>query len=559
MKKFLLLARTLRKMGSGTKEENGGLSMSDGLALALKILFGVLLAVGAFFLGTFLGSFEMYRTAPETLFSAMFFAVSACLAMLAFLELLGTLYMSADLPVLMSLPFSTQEIVFARTLNAGRGLFCYSTAMIVPFGIGFALSGAAAGAAYIAGLVLAVVLVPLVSLVFAGLIVILIMSAVKLLRNRETLRAIGAVFAVVIGCAIGLTRAGAKTDAGAAVEKVLGMTKGAAWVFPETPLLSKFLSGGNALYALLAVAVSAALVALFALASGKLFLSGALKMQDSSASRTKLSGTALSKACKKRAVSWSYTMKDVKMILRDSSYMSNGWLSTLVWPVFLLSGFLGSGEENIFSEIGKNLSDPAARPLLLFSLATGVAVVAGTSTTGLSGLAGSTVNREGASFYYMKTIPVPFVKQVLYKRNAALVISSIGGVGYILIGGLVLSALGLFSVPYTLYAAALSALIMTGMTNILTAGGLKRLNLGWESVNSVLKPRVIGLVLWFAGLIFGMIFSLAGSALLILIDETLGDKSMFVPVLIVLAVFAVLTYLTSLPVRSRAKKLENIQ
>lgn len=538
MKQFLLLARVLRKCGKGNEKQDQQADLKGDNTLLLYVIGGLILPVALFFVGRFFGPLSILLGGVEPFMATLFLIVTFVMALMALMDLISSMFLSSDLPYLLSLPFSPRQIVLARTMNALKTTAILCTMILIPFGIGFVVGcGEAQGAGYWIGLITADLILPVVAVAVAGILAILIMTVFRIARNREMMAVIGALlgFAVLIGYLL-INKSGmmdtetVKETAGVVVNALSGSSA----VIPVIPFVTKMLAGKDvALNLLIALGITAAIGMLYLFVSDMLYLRAALNMQDSSAKRRNLGTDAMDRACRQRSVLSAYTRRDLRLIFRNPAYLTNGWLLALVWPVILLATFFMKNEMAFEMPMGDSPEQAEMiRSLIMLSGSVAVALMAACSTVGLSCLAGTLLSREGASFYYLKMVPVSYRLQVFGKRNAVLAVSGIGSVGYEIVAAIVLCAMGTVTPLCALICILLTAALVVIMVNMEAGHDLKKPNLHWESEASVAKSNTRGTIIWFVGVLVAFILFLAVP---FLVAISLPEKPVLYATLIVIA------------------------
>ena len=514
MKQFLLLARVLKKCGNGNDKQDRQADLKGDNTLLLYAVGGLILPVALFFVGRFFGPLSILFGGVEPFMATLFLIVTFMMVLLSLMDLISSMFLSSDLPYLLSLPFSPRQIVLARTVNALKTATVLGTLIVIPFGIGFAVGcGTAQPAGYWIGLIVADLMLPVVAVALAGILAILIMTVFRIARNREMMAVIGALlgFAALIGYLFinksdMMDTETVKETAGAVVNAL----SGPAAAIPVIPFLARVMAGKDvALNLLIALGITAAIVALYLFVSDRLYLRAALNIQDSSAKRKKLGTDAMDRACEKRSVLRAYTRRDLRLIFRNPAYLTNGWLMALAWPVILLATFFL--QDGLPFEMPMGDSPEQAemiRSMLMLSGSVAVALMAACSTVGLSCLAGTLLSREGATFYYLKMVPVSYRLQVFGKRNAVLAVAGIGSVGYEFLAAIVLCVMGTVTPLCALLCILLTAALVVIMVNLEAGHDLKKPNLHWESEASVAKSNTRGTIIWFVGVLVAFVLFL---------------------------------------------------
>ncbi|MDO5435225.1 MAG: hypothetical protein Q4G19_02540 [Clostridia bacterium] len=538
MKRFLLLARVLRKCGKGNETGDSQANMKGDNTLVLYVLGALIIPALLFFGGRFLGELSPLIGGVEAFASAVFMVFALMTLILSVMELLGTLFLTSDLPYLLSLPFSPRQIVLARTMNTMQRQLIINTLCILPFWIGFAAgSPETLTAGYWAGMVLGDLLMSVAAVAIAAILVILIMTVFRFARNREVMAVIGGLIAFAVLIAYNLfVRTDTTIDSEAVKQTagaVINVLKGPSVIIPVIPFIAKAMTGSAPVVnLLLAVLITAAVCGLFILVADRLYLRSALNMQDSSAKKKSMDEKQWDKTSRARSAMMAYTVRDLKCVFRNPAYLVYGWLLSLAWPVLIASLFLVGSKMNIPLSGAEAEGAETMLTMLMMFCSTAVALLSACATTGLSCLASSIISREGKSFYYMKMVPVPYSVQVLGKRNAALFVAGIGSIGYELIAGIVLLIKGIVRVEWFLYCIVLTAALLILLINLLAGHDLKKPNLNWDSESSVARSNNIGVIIWIAGFILA-----AGVAILppVFLMAAFMEKAVLWSTLIVLA------------------------
>lgn len=566
MNKTLLLARVLRKVGNG-KNDAEKANRAVGDAGSIIVVMGcLLLGAAAFFAGRFLGGIG--EGLPlRSLFQTLLLALGAALLMLSILDLVNSLYMSSDNPILLAMPIKPMQLVVARMINSCRGKMLFTAVLLLPLGIGYGIAAPGLGFGFWAGLLLAVPCVTVVAVCTAASLIIVVMSVFRFIRNRDVVTVLGALLALALSFSyFFISKSDVKLDAETARRTVTGAVdqfSGAAVIFPVIPELCAAMAGEGVWHLLTGLLITAGYVLVFALIAKLLYLNSMLRMQDTGTGGRVLNNSDIQRACRQRSVMAGYRLKDLKCIFRNPVYMTNGWLLSLLWPVLLLVPMLfGRGNlSEAFSQMNlegiNELAGLSEMEFMYFHIALGLGILAAVSASGFSSLSQNVLDREGRSFAIMKTLPVPYDRQIAAKRNAGLCIYLVSSTGYLLILTLVAAIIGLpvRLVLWCLYAAAVSVPVLLFMVDLLVMHGLRKPNLNWDDESVIAKRNTLGVVIWVVVLfadIFLMLF------LPPLLSYPCGTP--WIPALGVLILLAVLAFIMDRAMlRFAEKKLAGIE
>lgn len=517
MKKMLLLARILRKTGNA-KDTTDRNSVTGDVTPILYTFGVIILAVLFFFAGKFLAGLSGLLP-TDGIFQMLFLIAGSVVFFLTLVDLVNGLYMSSDNPVLFALPLTPAEIIGARFYNTVLTKILLASALLLPCGIGYGIFSGTSDVGFFAGLFFGDITVPLIAAFSAGILIILIMSIFHFIRNRDVITVIGVILALAASF-IYIIAVNSDTEINAevatqAVTDLMGFTTRTRYLIPVVPFLSKIMAGGSLVNFLPVILITAAYAALFFLVAMTLYLNSALRMQDTSAKGKTLNSADIKKAGKQRSVRKGYRRKELISVFRNPVYITNGWLMPLVWPILIAIPFLFS--KNSFGDLSglfisgsiTELFETPAMEAAFFRFIIVISVLASSSAAGFSSLSTNVLNREGKSFYIMKTLPVSYGKQIRAKRDAGLLISFIGSTGYLLIGTLIVLFLGqpFRIVLWCLYGTLLSAPLLLLLCNVFVIRGLNKPNLNWESEATIAKNNSFGIIIWFVAFLGSIILA----------------------------------------------------
>ena len=112
--------------------------------------------------------------------------------MIGFFLLVNSMYMSSDIELLITMPFSALEIVFIRMIPFIKMAYGIAAVLILPIGITYSVASGVEAMSII-GIILELLVVPIFAVAFTTALVILIMSVIRVFRNMDVLRYIGVI------------------------------------------------------------------------------------------------------------------------------------------------------------------------------------------------------------------------------------------------------------------------------------------------------------------------------------------------------------------------------
>ena len=489
MNKALALARVLKKCGNeSTEEKNSG--HVESLAF---LCLGVIAAVLLFFLGRTFGRFAIILGDPMTFIQLLFMIGALISLFFVFPSVINQLYMSNDLSVLLTLPYSSSQIVMARLINLIRLPVAICLVTTLPVVIGYA-SRDFSFSLILAGL-LAAICEPIIVLSFVGIVTIAIMSNVKGVRNKDLLRTVGIILLFLVF--VGITALTKQQGTGSAMDfgKLIASIGHFNNVLPINFALGALMKGFSLLAVLEILGITAAFALVFLLLISRFYLNGALAMQETSAGKGLVSGAQMEQFNRKRSLVAAYTEKELKSVSREPAYLMNGFLYTIVFPLVWV--FInGASDMGIPLKALHTANGLFCYLLLMVPLITFLAASA-------NAIAASSFSREGSSFGILKTMPLSPLVILKAKRNAALVVCGCGSTLYVIVGGLLLFFLGYMPIWGIAYGLLLNIPLLIFIVDTNMLHDIKKINLNWESEAQMLKTctGAASLIMMIVGLI----------------------------------------------------------
>ena len=353
-------------------------------------------------------------------------------------NIVTVLYTADDLPVLLPMPFSANQIVIAKLTVTLKFPVVLSVILINASFFGFGLR-AGMGTAFYIGTVLSSVLIPVSGLAIAALLTVVIFKCCGFIRNRDIMVAIGGILTIVltVGYLIVSSILNSNDSPDAALS-ALSTFAGLSRYFPNVAFMSDFMFDGSITGLFISLGITAAAIALALLVIKLFYLSTALSMQNTGSSKKPVEESMLS-ARKKRSALKALTSYEAKNARRNPAYMVYGFAMTFIWPLFFVLPF-AFGKNAIFSSVTGSVGTSAA---LIGALLLGV--TASCFACGFNILPGTAFSREGDSFYVLRAMPLGFKDYYKSKLRFSMLICSLGSVPYILILGIVCIAAGIVS------------------------------------------------------------------------------------------------------------------
>jgi ABC-2 type transport system permease protein len=494
MRKYFLLTRKLFKSGlggfggSGKKKKFrvGNTLLMAFLFICLLPLLGVLFRLGG-------EAYEAMAVIGQEglVLSMAFFAASILSLVLGFPMLVSVFYMTGDIERLMYLPVKPWQIVGAKfTISL---IFTYLTSFyfLLPLLTGYGIAAGAGSSFWIMAL-LALLLLPVIPLVYCGIFSMIIMRVFKRAKNKDFITIISVVLSLCL--AFGLSSLGNLNLEGGALQELLlkggnslmGLMNG---IFPALRFLEEAVAEGSILSLLLFLAVTVVSVVVFFLIAEQIYFAGAMGMRETKAGRKKLSEGESRRLSRRKSAGGACFWKEIRLLVRSPIYFMNCVMMVFLWPLFVLIPVAIQMAQNQELKIGEiigqvYLGDTGGAAITLFvvfciSLGAGI----------FNYVAGTAISREGKSLYMMKIIPVPLKVQLRAKLLTAVCFGMAGTTLYCMIF-LVVSVF-LFSLPvWTLPIALVGSALANGFQcTIQLFVDLFHPKLTWESEQQAVKQN----------------------------------------------------------------------
>lgn len=478
----------IRKLTAVLQKCNGKAQIGGKDALISQGAIKVLITVGLLLLaGLLFTVFYMIEplVAPLIPLGSISQAIMLIMLLISFIlsvkNIVTVLYTADDLSVLLPMPLSAGQIVAAKLAVASRFTFGLSTLLISTTCLGFGIR-AGKGAPYIIGALLSSVLIPVTGISLATLVVVIIFRVFGFIRNRDITMVLGGVFTLALIIAYIFISNRFNSDKSS--ETVLAVFNTVASIsagFPNISFMTAFMLDGSILGLLISIGVSVAVVGLAALAVKLFYISTALDMQNTGSTKKAVSKSDL-EGNKKSSVIRALTGYESKSARRNPAYLIYGFAMTLIWPLLV-------GVPMFFS--AKSVLETVTFPLDMRTAAV-CAVLLGITAScmacGFNVLAATAFSREGATFSIIRSLPVDFKDYYRSKRNFAMLICSLGSVGYVIIIGILCLIMG-FITPASCWviiiAAAISFMLDLVIVNCLLLKNSKKPYFTWDTETEI--------------------------------------------------------------------------
>ena len=329
---------------------------------------------------------------------------------------LNMMYFSEDNAALLPMPIRPMEMVSAR-LNSLL-VYEYLEALllgVIPLGVYAVMT---AQPWYFYPLMLIVLFfLPILPVMISSLLIMALMSFTGKIRNKKTVQAVTTVISLVFVMGFSLwINTGNQENIIMDLIRPNGLASVLGRYFPTAALAADALNRFDILSLILLILVSVLAYALMILFSQKLYYKGMVGSLFSSSgiSKKKINEQT---AYRSRGVAAAYIGKEIRIYLRKPIYLVQLVLPCLIVPVFLAFTFYFSFNKAMAEE-GMNMAealrmimmDPETRVYFYYG-----GLLAMFFSAMYSFLSSVAISKDGHDAAFMKTIPVPFYKQLIYK------------------------------------------------------------------------------------------------------------------------------------------------
>ena len=423
MREVFLLAKTLLKSGGLF---GGGNSGKKGRYL-VPVMLGIAFLSFAFSVGAL--TVDLYRGllpfGQETVLLPLAFgATSAVIFFFGIFYTISVMYHADDISLLLYLPLRPWQILGAKFVTLVIYEYVFESFILVPVLATYAVVSAA-GPLFVLYAVLLALAAPVIALAIASVLIMVVMRFTRFAKNKQLFNYISGILAFIIAIGFNIVLQTGMRNAMSDPTAITSLAPLMSRIFPGTGFAATALiESGNLtglLNLLLFLLYSAAAAAAFLLLGQALYFKGVAGVTESSAKRKAISAETLTKETAGAPVLWSYTKKELRLLMRSPIAFMNCVLINFIWPlVLLLMLFTSSDSIDAVRQIVTDISRNSPSTL--------IAIVAGAAAFLSCGNAvtSSSFSREGKGIYFMKYIPVSYKRQLAAKALAGLLLSAVG-------------------------------------------------------------------------------------------------------------------------------------
>jgi len=460
--------------------------------------------------------------------SLLFLALSTMIFFMAIFLVPAVYYFSKDSETLLALPLTPEAIVLSKFSLSMVYEFLTIFVISTPIIIGY-ISIMNPNVLFYLMLVVVLLTIAIVPLAFAGLIIMVIMAFVPFFKNRDFFNYASGFLALTFAIGLNYLMGGTATlDQNSLIQllnngnnSLLGIMKIA---FPNVPFAISALVNSNILDFVIYLVITALVLVGFVFVSKLVYFKGVIGVNETSASRKNLNLKAYNKITSSKGVIFSYFVKEMKLMIRTPVYLLNNISTVILIPAILLVTLVsGVGADDEVVMLINSIDWSSGSILLIITFA---GFVVGIMMSTMNLITVTSLSREGTNIYYMKLIPMSYVKQIQAKILSGVVVSMVG------ILFMLVPAWIFFKIQFHLIFFAFIASIL-GMIFINYLGMIVDLihpKLIWEQETAAVKNNLnsVFTMLPAFGISFGIFF------LVQFIPNTIGSVLIFLALLLVI-------------------------
>lgn len=533
------------------KTTGEGLIQKDKKKLPKTIALIVLLAVSFLplvgsFVAMSVSSYNSLAKIGQEGVILSFGVTAACLVVFIFgiFYVMATFYFSSDIENLLPLPLKPSTILGAKFAVVLCYEYLTELVFLLPIIITYGIISHS-GVGYYAYGAIVFLATPIVPLVVASLISMIIMRFTPFAKNKDAFKTIAGVLGlgISIGFNMFFQRFGTGSQSQEQIMQMMAQGNNSligtsSKLFPTAKLaVNAMVFNGEVkglVNILLFIVITVALLMLLMLLGEALYFKGVVGISESASKRKKLSKEELEQNTVQSSSLKSYTIKELKLLVRTPAYFMNCVLMNFLFPVILLIPVFSQPEllnnlDKVRSALnGSNL------PGFIIAIACGVMIFIAVANP----TACTAISREGKNVFVCKYLPISYEKQIAAKVLSAIILNCIG-LGMIIITFMVV----LLPPVYLLVQIIVIAVLVT----IFAAFGgilidLSFPKLQWDNEQRAVKQNMNVLLQMLLGFVVGGITIFAILALHLSLWSSFGILAAVYGVLDILMFWIVRTY-----------------
>ena len=540
-KKIFSLTKVLLKNSFQRYNENSKKTSKIGKILLYVVLVAYLMGIFGFLSYGLITT--MQQVNQESMFIGVFLLGLALLTIIqSIISATNVFYFSKDLEYILPLPLKPNEILISK-LNVILVTeyimeLLFAVAPIAVYGI-----LTSAGVMFYIISLLVLIIFPIIPILIATFIIMIIMSFSRGVKNKDRFRLIAPLLGIVLALVLSFSLSGTSeiTDE----ELINAITQANSMVemiSDKLPIIKPAINAivnSDFIEFLKLLVITAVVYVIFILIGNKLYFRGAVGTLSSG---TKKGKNITTNDIRNSSVGKSYVTKEFKMLFKNPIFFVQCVLPSVLMPVVFLGIFIVSISSNNSQESIKQFQNVLGS---FIETPIGLAIVLSITEflTSMLYIAPTAISRDGQNAIFMKYIPVPYYKQLIYKGIPSVVFGTITSI--IVIGFVYVIAAP--SVLFLLTVFILNLVLLILQTILMELVDLKKPKLEWSTEYAVVKQNL--------NLLWPFVLNLLEIGIIFIVTIPLSFANYLIIALVILVLHIIITYFVNKYVYKNQDKL----
>lgn len=427
MHKFLSLTRVTLKNTVGMISD--GKSGSKTTVLLYAVILVCLLPTAGLLYMMFHTTFEAMAMVDQSgsVLAIAFYLSSLITFVFSIFLIPSIFYFSKDGETLLSLPIKPEAILGSKFVVCLLYEYAFTFFVVIPAFAAYA-DVATISIYFILSSIIILLLLPIFPLVLSVIISILVMRFVPFFKNRDRFNLISGVVTVILafGLSFSFNSATMSQDPTSLITTLMSgdnsLIELLGYFFPGVPFAGRAIVDGDILHLVIFILITIASLIVCLLLGKAFYFKGLIGFSETSSSRKKLSDGDVAKLSTQKNRVFTYTLKELKSLLRTPMYAMNCLGTSFVFPILMLIMPLITGEALDVGEIPASFIEeiPSFWPYIIIG-----GIILGIFVSNLNLISSTAISREGSNISFMKYIPMPLEKQLHAKVLSGIIVSII--------------------------------------------------------------------------------------------------------------------------------------